>query len=49
MAPRRPGSDASYKEMKIGLFYDQPREHRHAFVTEKNSEAFGPLFQQNGA
>lgn len=47
LAPGRPGSDESYKEVKIGLFYDQPKEHRHAFVTEKDSEAFGPLLKQH--
>ena len=49
LAPARPGSDESYKEMKIGLFYDQPKEHRHAFVTEKDSEAFGPLLKTHAA
>ena len=49
LAPARPGSDESYKEMKIGLFYDQPKEHRHAFVTEKDSEAFGPLLKEHAA
>src|SRR5580658_3520723 len=33
--------------MKIGLFYDQPKKHRHAFVTEGNSEAFGPLLRSH--
>ena len=49
LAPGRPGSDESYKEMKIGLFYDQPKEHRHAFATEKDSEAFGPLLEKHAA
>jgi hypothetical protein len=49
LAPARPGADESYKEMKIGLFYDQPKEHRHAFVTEKDSEAFGPLLKEHAA
>jgi hypothetical protein len=30
---RQKGTDQSYKEMKLGLFYDQDKEHRHAFVT----------------
>lgn len=41
----RPGSDQSYKEMKIGVFYDQDKKHRHAFATEKTHEAFGPLLK----
>ena len=34
LAPARPGSDERYKEMKIGVFYDQDKKHRHAFATE---------------
>jgi hypothetical protein len=45
LPPARPGSDERYKEMKIGLFYDQEKKHRHAFVTEDNCEAFGPLLK----
>ena len=41
----QPGSDLSYKEMKIGVFYDQDKKHRHAFATEKTHEAFGPLLR----
>jgi hypothetical protein len=47
LPPARPGSDERYKEMKIGLFYDQPKQHRHAFVTEGDSEAFGPLLKEH--
>ncbi len=32
LAPARAGSDERFKEMKIGLFYDQEKKHRHAFV-----------------
>lgn len=46
LAPARPGSDQRYKEMKIGVFYDQPKKHRHAFVTEGDSEAYGPLLKE---
>lgn len=45
----RPGSDERFKEMKIGLFYDQPKNHRHAFVTEADSAAFGPLLKTHAA
>lgn len=45
LPPARPGSDERFKEMKIGLFYDQQKKHRHAFVTEANSQAFGPLLK----
>jgi hypothetical protein len=47
LPPAREGTDERYKEMKIGLFYDQPKKHRHAFVTEANSKAFGPLLKEH--
>ncbi len=47
VAPAREGSDERYKEMKIGLFYDQDKKHRHVFVTEGDSEAFGPLLKEH--
>jgi hypothetical protein len=46
LAPARPGSDEGYKEMKIGVFYDQAKKHRHAFVTQGGSEAYGPLLKE---
>jgi hypothetical protein len=46
LAPARPGSDERYKEMKIGVFYDQHKKHRHAFATEADSDAYGPLLKQ---
>lgn len=45
LPPARTGSDERFKEMKIGLFYDQQKKHRHAFATQANSEAFGPLLK----
>lgn len=47
LPPAREGSDERFKEMKIGLFYDQPKKHRHAFVTQGNSEEFGPLLKEH--
>lgn len=47
LPPAREGTDERYKEMKIGLFYDQAKKHRHAFVTEANSKAFGPLLKEH--
>jgi hypothetical protein len=47
LPPARKGSDQRFKEMKIGLFYDQGKKHRHAFVTEANSDAFGPLLKEH--
>ena len=39
----RPGSDDRFKEMKIGLFYDQDKTRRHLFATEGDHEEFGRL------
>jgi hypothetical protein len=39
----KPGTDERFKEMKIGIFYDQDKRHRHAFATEKPSKDFAPL------
>ena len=43
LPPPRPGSDQAFKEMKIGVFYDQDKERRHAFATAQTHAAFGPL------
>jgi hypothetical protein len=45
LPPPKPGTDERYKEMKIGVFYDQDRKHRHAFATEKLGDDFGPLLK----
>jgi hypothetical protein len=45
LPPARPASDERYKEMKIGLFYEQEKNHRHAFVTQWNPEVFGKLLK----
>jgi hypothetical protein len=45
--PRR-GSDQRYKEMKIGVFYDQDKTRCHAFATENPSECFGSLLKTYG-
>jgi ribosomal protein S15P/S13E len=37
------GTDEKFKEMKIGVFYDQAKEHRHVFATEETSKDFAPL------
>lgn len=47
LPPPRPGADEGFKEMKIGLFYDQAKAHRHVFVTENNHEAFGALLKEH--
>lgn len=47
LPPPRPGSDDRFKEMKIGLFYDQSKAHVHAFATHGNHEAFGELLRRH--
>lgn len=41
----RAGSDQTFKEMKVGIFYDQSKRCVHAFATDKNSEHFGLLLK----
>jgi hypothetical protein len=41
----RPGSDEKYKGMKVGVFYDQDKAHRHAFATGGRSGTFAPLLK----
>lgn len=43
LPPIKPGSDEGFKEMKIGLFYDQDKTHRHVLATEQVSKDFAPL------
>ncbi|MGH6933308.1 MAG: hypothetical protein ACREEE_12850 [Dongiaceae bacterium] len=47
LSPPRPGSDDRFKEMKIGLFYDQGKTRVHAFATNGNHEAFGALLRKH--
>jgi hypothetical protein len=37
------GTDERFKEMKIAVFYDQDKTHRHVLATEKLSKDFAPL------
>jgi len=43
LPPPKAGTDEKFKEMKIGVFYDQAKEHRHVFATEETSKDFSPL------
>lgn len=43
LPPSKPGTDERFKEMKIGIFYDQEKSRRHAFATQKLSCDFAPL------
>jgi ribosome-associated translation inhibitor RaiA len=39
------GHDEKYREMKIGVFYDQDKKHRHCFATAKRWEGFANLLK----
>jgi len=41
LPPVRAGSDDRFKEMKIGLFYDQSRSRRHVFATHEDHQGLG--------
>lgn len=43
LPPAKPGSDEKYKEVKIGLLYDEAKQRRHVLATEKMSQDFAPL------
>jgi hypothetical protein len=43
LAAARPGSEERYKEMKIGVFYDQHKTRRHVFATQQDHTGFGLL------
>lgn len=43
LPPPKAGSDEKFKEMKIGVFYNQDKTCRHVFATEQLSKDFGPL------
>lgn len=45
LPPLRVGSDQTFKEMKVGIFYDQSKCRVHAFATEENAEGFGVLLK----
>jgi hypothetical protein len=43
------GADQSYKEFKIGTFYDQSRQHQYAFGTSGNHLELGRLLRREAA
>lgn len=49
LPPRRAGSDQRFKEMKVGTFYDQGKQRRHSFVSERDGKAFGKLLGGHAA
>ncbi len=49
LPPGRPGTGQRHKEFKVGLFYDPPKRHCHAFATAGDSDAVGPLLAAHAA
>jgi hypothetical protein len=47
LARAKAGSDDRFKEMKIGIFYNQSKTRKHAFATEGNHERFGFLLKRH--
>lgn len=46
LAPPKPGADQSFKEFKVGVFYDQNRTHVQAFATHLDHADFGKLLEE---
>lgn len=49
LPPLRKGTDQRYKEIKLGLYYDQDKQQRHAFVTSGNPRELGRLLRSQGS
>jgi hypothetical protein len=45
LPPAQKGHDEKYREMKIGVFYDQGKTYRHCFATAKRWEGFAGLLR----
>jgi len=45
----RPGADQAFKEVKFAVFYDQPKEHRHALATCGTGAEMGRLLRSHAA
>ena len=45
----RPGADQSFKEVKFAVFYDQPKDHRHALATCGDGSEMGRLLRSHAA
>jgi hypothetical protein len=43
----RPGADQSFKEVKFAVFYDQPKDRRHALATAGRGEELGRLLRSH--
>lgn len=49
LPPPRPGTDQTFKEVKFALFYDQPKEHRHAVAGGGDAKEMGRLLRRHAA
>jgi hypothetical protein len=48
-APRVPGTDQTFKEVKFAVFYDQPEDRRHALATAGDAAEMGRRLRLHGA
>src|SRR4029079_16388912 len=49
LPPARPGADQTFKEVKFAVFYDQPKEHRHAPASAGDGDEMGRLLRSHAA
>jgi len=49
LPPARPGADQTFKEVKFAVFYDQPKEHRHALASAGDGDEMGRLLRSHAA
>jgi hypothetical protein len=45
LPPPRPGADQAFKEVKFGVFYDQPKERRHLVATAGDAAELGRVLR----
>jgi len=49
LAAPRPGTDQAFKEVKFGVFYDQPKDHRHLLATAGDGAGLGARLRRHAA
>jgi hypothetical protein len=47
LPPPRAGADQPFKEVKFGVFYDQPKDHRHLLATAGDGAVLGRLLRRH--
>jgi hypothetical protein len=49
LPPSGAGTDQTFKEVKFAVFYDQPKEHRHAVATAGGGSEMGRVLRRHAA